>query len=121
MSEQNIHAWKKAKKSRESAESWNNLPNGNKYQNDSFAISLAHCKAPQLNRAGQQHCGGQNYWETEAGFNEAILEHIVKDWTSIYPKVLDILKNKEAAKLQACQEYINQMQAFINESSEQSK
>ena len=115
MSEQKVKTWKEAQQTRKGAESWNNLPSGPKYQNDSFKISVQHCKAPVLMRAGQSHAGGQNYWETEKDFNKAILEWLVGNWSKVYPEVLEILKEKERKALKDCQEYVDTMQAMIDE------
>jgi len=109
-----INNWKKAESTRAEAEQWNDLPNGRKYQNDTFAISKPHCKAPQLTRAGQHSSGGQNYWETAEGFNNAIIKHIVSDWENIYPKVLEILKKEENEALVACQSYVTDLQGLID-------
>jgi hypothetical protein len=110
-----LEAWKKAKKTREDAEEWQELPNGRKYDNDRFNVSAAHCKPPILCRAGQQTHSGQNYWETEVGFNDAMLRYLVADWDSIYPKVLKILKETEAKKLRECQSFIDDLQRQISE------
>lgn len=115
MSDINIKSWEQAKSARQAAESWNNLPNGRAYQNDTFSISLAHCKAPALVRAGQQSCGGQNYWETEKDFNLTILEWLVENWKTISPEIIQMMKDKEASKLKACQEYVTKMQDLINQ------
>lgn len=109
-----IDNWKKAERTRTQAEGWNDLPNGRRYQNDTFAISTAHCKTPEITRAGQQSSGGQNYWKTEEGFNNAILKHIVSDWENIYPKVLEILKKEENEALVACQSYVTDLQGLID-------
>ena len=116
MSEQKVKEWKIAQRARQNAEAWQALPSGPRYENDRFSISLVHCTAPMLTRAGQQSCGGKNYWETEKEFNHAILEWIVGNWQEVYLGVLDILKKKEVAALQDCQDYINQMQAMIDAS-----
>ena len=120
MSDQNVKFWQETKKSRELAERWNNLPNGPKYQNnhDSFAISIAHCKPPQLVRAGQQSCGGKNYWETDEKFSKAILEYLVNNWNSVYPEVMEIMKAKERKALLDCQEYVTNLQNLINGAEE---
>lgn len=118
MSQQKVVAWDAAKRAVERARAWQNLPNGPRYGNDTFAISLAHCKAPVLVRAGQQDCGGQNYWETERELNQAILEYIVKDWKEIYPKVIAMMEKKEKDALLDLQSYVDSMQNMINEAKE---
>ncbi len=114
MSEQLLTNYKKAKKDRENAESWNNLPNGQKYMSDKFKISIAHCQRPKLCRAGQQSQGGKNYWSTEEAFDSAILEHIVENWDKICPDVLARLAKKEKDALILCQSFIDKMQEEIN-------
>ncbi|MCP4988301.1 MAG: hypothetical protein GY928_20315, partial [Colwellia sp.] len=52
-----ISKWKAARRSRKDAEYWDALPEGKKYENNKFNISIAHCAAPVLCRAGQQSCG----------------------------------------------------------------
>ena len=116
MSERMVDLWKEARETRVKAEKWNDLPNGKKYTKSDFAISIAHCNKPMLNRMGQQYCGSQSYWETEAGFNSAILEYIVKNWESIFPEVHQILKDKESNTLKDCQSYVDEMQKLIDES-----
>lgn len=120
MSELKIREWQAAKTAVKNAKYWHELPHGQSYASgDSFKISIAHCKAPMLMRAGQQTCGGQNYWETEATFNQAILEHLVEDWRNIYLKVIKILEEKERKALVACQEYVTEMQSLINRVTEE--
>lgn len=115
MSSDNIRRWQKAKEERVAAEKWNSLPEGRKYESSTMAISIAHCNKPMLNRMGQQTCGGTSYWKTEEGFNLAILEHIISDWDTIYPKVIAILESKESKALKECQSYVNDMQKLIDE------
>lgn len=112
-----IDIWQKEKSARKEAEKWNNLPNGPKYQNDSFSLSVAHCKPPVLTRCGQQSHGGKNYWKTEEKFNKAILEYLVLSWDNIYPKILEILFDKERTALKACQTYIDKMQQLIDKAN----
>lgn len=115
MSDKLIEIWQRAKIATETAEEWNNLPDGTKYENSTFQISTAHCKAPQLTRTGQQYHSGKNYWETKAEFNLTILEYIIDNWKEIYPKVLDRMKLKEREALKACKSYIDEMQRLIDE------
>lgn len=119
MNDHRIENWEKAKYTREKAEDWQNLPKGQKYRQDTFEISTAHCKAPTLCRAGQQSCGGQNYWETGKEFNQAILEYLVSDWDNVWPKVHEILKEKERSALEDCQSFVNEMQALIDGKAEE--
>jgi hypothetical protein len=114
MSDQRMEIYTNAKRARVEAEKWNALPEGKKYQNSTFSISPAHCKKPMLCRAGQQSCGGHNYWETEEPFNTAILDCIVAEWETLYPKVLAILKEKERMALKNCQAFIDEMQQAID-------
>jgi len=114
MDEQRLTIYREKKNAVTAANAWNNLPNGTRYQGDKFDISVAHCKPPKLCRAGQQSCGGRNYWETEEAFNNTILEYIVENWESIYPDVRQRMKDKEAKALQACQSFIDDMQSRID-------
>jgi hypothetical protein len=119
MTDERIKKWQDAKRDREKAEAWQALPDGQKYQGDKFEITTSHkCVAPTLVRSGQQYAGDQNYWETDKGFNNAILEYLVKDWDVIYPKVLNILKVKEMQALKECQAYVDDLQQEINELDE---
>lgn len=110
-----IKVWQNAKNAVQQAKSWQLLPSGPRYQNDSFSISIAHCKAPQLVRAGQQSCGGKNYWETEADFNKAILEYLIGNWTTVYPEVIKMMEEKERKALIDCQEYVDGLQNLIDQ------
>lgn len=94
MSDQLVKEWQSAKNAVNNAKSWQALPNGPRYQTDSFSISITHCVPPKLTRAGQQSCGGKNYWETEEAFNKAILAYIVNNWKDVYPEVLKIMERK---------------------------
>lgn len=117
--DERLKQWQDAKDTREAAEKWNNL-HGPRYRNDDFEISIAHCTAPKLTRAGQQNCGGQtNYWETKPEFNLAILEYLIFHWKEIYPHVLEILKKKEQLALENCQSYIDEIQNIINYSKKE--
>lgn len=110
-----IDNYKLKKQERKNFETWNNKPNSeNRYQNNEFAISIAHCKAPVLIRAGQHCQGGTNYWETENGINLVILEYLVENWDEIAPDILARLKAKEMEALKACQTFIDEMQAMID-------
>jgi len=115
MDDYRIERWRKAKQNRENAEKWNDLPKGLKY-NDSqtFEISSGHSLSPKLVRAGQQYHDGNNYWDSETGLNDAILEYIIADWDNIYPKVLALLKAKERKALKTCQSLIDETQELIN-------
>lgn len=115
MTDLRLKRYQKAKATRNEAQAWNALPDGPKYQGSKFAISLPHCRPPKLIRAGQQTCGGTNYWETEHDFNLAILQYLVDDWDNVYPKVLEILRKKEQAALKDCQFFIDELQKAINE------
>ena len=115
MNEQCVKIWKEARDARIKAQEWNGLPFGEKYTpQDTFAISKAHCTAPVLVRAGQKHCGGTNYWNTEKEFNNAIRDFLVDNWDAIYPKVIARMQAKEDQALLDCQEYIDQLQSLIN-------
>ena len=114
MSEQMVGKWKKAKLERESAEKWNNLPKGKRYQNDDFGLMVSHSTAPMLMRGGQRYSGDKNYWKSDAGLNAVILEYIIDKWDDLYPKMLERLKRKEAIALKECQSYVNEMQAMID-------
>ena len=107
--------WKEAKEARINAQKWNALPDGKKYQTDKFDISLPHCTLPMLNRAGQQKCGGQNFWKTEKLFNRAILEYLINDWKDIFPQVIKRMCQAEEKALIECQTYVDELQANINE------
>lgn len=109
-----INNWNKAKDNVLKAEQWQNLPNGRKYHNDKFDISIAHCDSLKLVRAGQQVCGGNNYWKSPEALNNEILGYIMDEWESIYPKVLKRLQEKEKKALLNCQEYITEMQGLID-------
>lgn len=114
-----LKKWTDAKYHRECAEKWNELPNGRKYQiGDTFEISLAHSKAPILVRAGQQTCGGENYWKSGHELNQAILEYLKDNWEGIWPEVLQRMKQKESSALIACQSFINNLQKQIDQEME---
>ena len=114
MTNDKLKRYNEAKKAVVEAEKWNNLPKGRKYQNDAFLISESHCTAPILVRAGQQYCGGNNYWNTEKELNNALLSHIVENWAEIYPAILVRLRKKEAESLRNCQVFIDDMQKAID-------
>ncbi|MNQ73075.1 hypothetical protein D3C85_877980 [compost metagenome] len=116
MSDEVVKTWQRKANARKKAESWQALPRGSRYMNDTFSISEANSKAPVLVRAGQKEAGGKNYWETEEDFNKAILSYLVKNWESVYPEVLEIMKKAEQKALQDCQEYVTKMQELINSS-----
>lgn len=118
MSEKKINAWNIARCDRQKAENWNALPNGQKYMQDTFSISVAHCTPPKLVSAGQKSAGGQNYWETEEAFNTAILQWLVKNWNKAYPEIIEIMKDKEKQTLVDCQEYVSKMQQMIDQAKE---
>lgn len=118
MSDQLVKEWQSAKNAVNNAKSWQALPNGRAYQNDSFSISLAHCVPPKLVRAGQQYQGGQNYWETEKEFNQAILAYIVNNWQTVYPEIIKIMEEKERTALIACQSYVDNLQSLITEANQ---
>lgn len=115
MSEKKINAWNIAQYDRQKAENWNALPNGKRYMQDTFSISVAHCTPPKLVRAGQQSAGGQNYWETEEAFNTVILQWLVKNWNKAYPEIIEMMKDKENQALVDCQEYVSKMQQMIDQ------
>ena len=102
-----------AKKDRERAEYWNELPNGEKYQTDKFDISVAHCTLI-LKRMGQQRQGGQSYWETSKIFGEAIME-VIKENPDIIESAIKKLKQREIVALNECQEYAENILALIKD------
>lgn len=111
-----MQIWNEAKSALAKVIAWQDLPNGRKYQNHTFSISLAHCTPPKLQRAGQQSCGGNNYWETEKELDKAVLQFIVSNWDEIiYPGALAILQKAEIDALMDCQGHVDQMQDLINE------
>ncbi len=114
MSNSLIQDYKNAQKNADEAKEWNDLPNGRVYQSDSFDISEAHCTPPVLVRAGQQYCGGQNYWESNEEFNNALLTYIISDWDNIYTYVMEIMNKRKDEKLKKCQTFIDEMQELIN-------
>ena len=96
-------AYQQAKRERETAEAWNNLPNGPKYRANKFDISVAHCSI-KLTRAGQQRESGQNYWETEQALNGALLTTIACH-PEIIEEAIEALCIKEKAALAKCREF----------------
>jgi hypothetical protein len=116
-----INKWHISEKVVVDTEYWNNLPNGNNYQGSKFNISIGHCTPPVFVRAGQQVCGGDNYWKTEKAFGVAVLEYLKDDWNNHYPKILGYLKKKRDLDLMACQSFVDQMQKIINESKQGSR
>lgn len=114
MSESKLKVWQEKKRAVAEAERWNNLPNGPKYMNDTFAIYTNQSKAPTLIRYGQQYVGGTNYWESPKEMNLAILEYLARNWDSIYPEVLKSMKEDESKALQDCQSWVSEMQALID-------
>lgn len=113
-----VELWKAAVAGRSGAEKWNNLPDGPRYQNDTFGLSIDHSKAPMLMRCGQQRCGGNGYWESPNSLNEALLAVIIANWSDLWPKVLAQLKEEERQALLACQKYVSEMQAAIDAAKE---
>lgn len=111
-----IEKWRKNEWELEEAKKWNDLPEGQRYQQDSFNISKSHCTAPMLCRAGQQTCGGKNYWETEKAFNQAILQYLIDGWSDHYPVIIEIMRQKERESLRNCQSFVDGMQKLISES-----
>lgn len=110
-----MKVWYAARSAVNNAKSWQSLPSGPRYQNDSFSISIAHSKPPQLVRAGQQSCGGKNYWETEESLNLAILAYVVGNWQDVYPEVIKLLEEKERIALIDCQQYVKGLQELIDQ------
>lgn len=110
-----IQDWRNSKIERENAESWNDLPNGRRYQNDKFNISEPHSRKPMLCRAGQQTCGGNNYWKTGEEFNAAMLQYLIDGWADHYPHIIKLMKEKENQALKQCQSYVDKMQGLIND------
>ena len=101
----------KAKRDYEEAVEWNNLPHGQKYQNDKMDISTAHCEL-KLVRAGQQSQGGKNYWDSPKALNSVILETI-----STRDEIIDFaihrLADKVTQALADCeQETLERMEAI---------
>ena len=88
---------------RETAEAWNNLPKGPKYQSDTLGISVAHCSI-QLTRAGQQRESGKNYWETAPSFNRALLATVAAH-PEIIEEAIERLRIKEREALARCREF----------------
>ncbi len=113
MSDIRLKELDRAKRAVKKAKEWNDLPKGRKYGNSKFKISIAHCNVPKLIRGGQQVCGGNNYWETDEDFGNAILKYLVDGWDDHYPQIIKILENDEKKALQACQSYIDEMQMEI--------
>jgi hypothetical protein len=96
------------------ANEWNDLPDGPKYQNDTMSISPAHCRPPMLMRAGQQSCGGKNYWESPQELNQAILEVIVMDQKNIIRKAILLLEENESVALLKTQAFVSELQIKID-------
>ena len=109
-----LKTWENKKRVVEDVESWNNLPKGPRYGDDSFKISLIQSVAPKFQRCGQKSCGGKNYWESPEALNKAVLAWLVKNWDKVYPEVLDALKEAEVQALKDCQQWVDDMQAKIN-------
>ena len=107
----------KAKNAVVRAKEWDDLPSGKKYQTDSMSISPAHCKAPMLMRAGQQSCGGNNYWESPKELNDAILEIIIMEQKTIIAKAILLLEETERAQLDKTQKFIAELQDKIEKAN----
>lgn len=43
----------------------------------------------------------------------------MSDWDNVWPKVNEILKEKERLALQECQSFVNEMQALIDGKAEE--
>lgn len=118
MSEALLKNWQADKQAAEEAKKWNNLPNGERYQNADFRISLAHSAPPSLTRMGQQYCGGQTYWKTQNNFDIMILKYLVDNWDEHSPKIIKMMEDQERKSLQKCQEFIDNLQKKIDESKQ---
>jgi hypothetical protein len=114
MSDKLLKEWQAKKNATADAKKWNDLPNGKRYMSGTFAISIVHCKAPVLERCGQQYRGGQNYWPSSDELNKAILEWLVSNWSNISDDVIAIMEKKENEALKRCKAFVNQMSELIN-------
>lgn len=115
MSELKLKVWEEKKRAVVEAERWNNLPKGQKYENNPFSVYASHSKPPMLMRCGQKVVGGTNYWESPKEMNSAILNYLVENWDSIYPEVIKAMRVEETKALQDCQTWVSEMQAKIDE------
>ena len=98
-----LNGMNKALRELDEAKSWHDLPNGNKYQNDTFHISPQHSEL-KLTRHGQQCCGGNNYWETSKAFGSAILQAIVEN-PAIIDKAIAIMERRADAAIVDCKDF----------------
>jgi len=115
MSERTVYSeWQSRQREVHAAEEWNNLPNGPRYQNDSFRIMPTHSSI-KLTRGGQQSCGGKNYWESPDALNKALLAVIVKNSKQIIAEAIDLMRAEEQAALLGCKEWISGMQDEISQ------
>ena len=83
-----------AKRDREDAERWDNLPNGPSYNKSTFSISPAHCRIPKA-------------------LNRVIIDIIAED-EAIIKKAIDKLKETELECLKKCQDFVDELQEKIN-------
>ena len=93
------------------AENWMALPHGPRYQGDRFDISPAHCTL-KLQRAGQQSCGGQNYWEAPKELASALLRVLAKSEDMLAP-AMSVLRMTRDKALADCREYVDDLSARI--------
>jgi hypothetical protein len=104
--------YQEAKQELERAIAWNNLPNGPKYQHDSFGVSAGHSTPPMLMRCGQQSCGGTNYWESPKALNHELLLVLCEDQRLI-ERAIERLRMRMNAALAACEAETKERMALI--------
>ena len=109
--------WEAARRNRVYAEEWDNLPTGPRYQGDAFSISKAHSTI-KLTRAGQQSCGGKNYWESPATLNDAILTVLIRRQKELIAEAIAELRERERVALVACEAFAEEMRQKIDSAKE---
>jgi hypothetical protein len=111
--------WRKSVKNTREAREWNDLPNGSRYQNDTFSISPTHSKAPVFVRCGQQHHAGQNYWNSPKEFNDAVMEYLIENFDTISSEAIKRLEQKESEMLKGCKEFVEEMKMLLEATDDQ--
>ena len=111
--------YRKAVNALEMSKQWNELPKGQKYQNDKMDISPAHCTL-KLVRSGQQVQGGQNYWDAPPELVAEILD-ILKEDKTIIERALIMLSRKATNLLVECEQETLERMKQIQKAKEENE
>lgn len=115
-----LENWKRRRDKLVEAKSWQALHGKPDLSGLPVRLSAERSTPPQLILEGRLSNGGSRNHPANDALNEAVLKYLINNWTSIHPRILQILEEQENEALLEAEEELAELQQAINEAKQES-